>query len=92
MSVGRLLIANPKSKTQEAVEWLPDGTLRLLDQTLLPADVRFIDCRTIEVLADAIRTLKVRGAPVIGVAAAYGLCIAANQSHADDTIASSMTS
>jgi methylthioribose-1-phosphate isomerase len=86
MSVGRLLIANPKSKTQEAVEWLPDGTLRLLDQTLLPADVRFIDCRSIEVLADAIRTLKVRGAPVIGVAAAYGLCIAANQSHADDTI------
>ncbi len=67
-----------------AVEWLPVGTLRLIDQTLLPAELSFIDCRAIDVLADAISTLKVRGAPVIGIAAAYGLALAANASQAAD--------
>src|SRR5258708_11421380 len=52
-----------------------DGTLLLLDQTLLPDQEVWLDCRTPEQAADAIRRLAVRGAPAIGVAAAYGLAL-----------------
>lgn len=50
-------------------------TLRLLDQTLLPAREEWIDCHDPETVAAAIRRLSVRGAPAIGVAAAYGLVV-----------------
>jgi methylthioribose-1-phosphate isomerase len=52
-----------------------DGTLRLLDQTLLPHRVENRVCSTAEDVWNAIRELCVRGAPAIGVAAAYGLCL-----------------
>jgi methylthioribose-1-phosphate isomerase len=60
------------------VAWLggPDGTLYLLDQTQLPARVSFRACTHVEHVWEAIRSLGVRGAPAIGVAAAYGLCVA----------------
>ncbi len=59
------------------VEWLggTEGLLRLLDQTLLPNDVRMIDCQTVEQVFEAIQSLRVRGAPAIGVAAAYGVVL-----------------
>jgi methylthioribose-1-phosphate isomerase len=47
----------------------------LLDQTLLPGEVREIECRSTEDVWEAIRSLRVRGAPAIGVAAAYGVVI-----------------
>src|SRR5688500_7413746 len=53
-----------------------DGVLELLDQTRLPAEERWIRCRRPEEVAHAIRRLSVRGAPAIGVAAAYGLALA----------------
>ncbi|TVR11099.1 MAG: S-methyl-5-thioribose-1-phosphate isomerase [Planctomycetota bacterium] len=49
------------------------GSLWLLDQTLLPETVREIDASCLDVLLEAITTLRVRGAPAIGIAAAYGL-------------------
>jgi methylthioribose-1-phosphate isomerase len=49
----------------------------LLDQRRLPEEAVELECRTIPELADAIRTLAVRGAPAIGVAAAYGMALAA---------------
>jgi methylthioribose-1-phosphate isomerase len=52
-----------------------DGHLRLIDQTRLPLECVEIDCRQIETVWEAIRSLRVRGAPAIGVAAAYGVCI-----------------
>jgi methylthioribose-1-phosphate isomerase len=52
-----------------------DGHLLLLDQTLLPVEVREIECRQVESVWEAIRSLRVRGAPAIGVAAAYGVCV-----------------
>ena len=52
-----------------------DGHLRLLDQTRLPAEVVFRDCRTVEDVWEAIRSLRVRGAPAIGIAAAYGVVL-----------------
>jgi methylthioribose-1-phosphate isomerase len=51
-------------------------SLRLLDQTALPGEERWLECRTPEEVADAIRRLAVRGAPAIGIAAAYGLALA----------------
>jgi methylthioribose-1-phosphate isomerase len=53
-----------------------DGVLELLDQRLLPAEERWLRCERPEQVADAIRTLAVRGAPAIGIAAAYGLALA----------------
>lgn len=51
------------------------GTLRLLDQTLLPNEIREIECRSVEQVWEAIRLLRVRGAPAIGCAAAYGIVL-----------------
>ena len=52
-----------------------DGRLDLLDQTLLPTEIRRIDCRTIETEWEGVKQLRVRGAPAIGVSAAYGVCV-----------------
>jgi methylthioribose-1-phosphate isomerase len=59
--------------------WWDDaaGALRLIDQTLLPGRCEVIACATEDAVAEAIRALRVRGAPAIGVAAAYGLALAA---------------
>ncbi len=59
------------------VAWTPSGTIRLIDQTRLPAEEIYIECRTIEEVAEAIRTMRVRGAPAIGVTAAMGLALGA---------------
>ena len=52
-------------------------TVVLLDQRRLPDEEVELECRTVPELAEAIRTLAVRGAPAIGIAAAYGLALAA---------------
>ncbi len=49
--------------------------VRLLDQTLLPTKEEYLDIKTVDAMWEAIKELKVRGAPAIGVAAGYGLCI-----------------
>jgi len=54
------------------VEW-HNGAVRLLDQSRLPEAVEFLDCRDYQDVAEAIRRLKVRGAPAIGVTAALGV-------------------
>jgi methylthioribose-1-phosphate isomerase len=59
------------------VAWTASGTIRLIDQTRLPAEEVYIECRTVEEVADAIRTMRVRGAPAIGVTAAMGLALGA---------------
>jgi methylthioribose-1-phosphate isomerase len=64
-----------------SVEWVggTDGFVRLLDQTLLPAEVKYRDCRLLDEVREAICTLRVRGAPAIGVAAAMGLVLQMQQ-------------
>ncbi len=52
-----------------------DGHLQLIDQTLLPSELTHIACRDVETVWEAIKSLRVRGAPAIGVAAAYGVCV-----------------
>ena len=53
-----------------------EGTLLVLDQRLLPREERWLRCEDPAAVADCIRTLAVRGAPAIGIAAAYGLALA----------------
>jgi methylthioribose-1-phosphate isomerase len=60
------------------IRWHQD-TLQLLDQTRLPVEETWLDCETPEQVADAIRRLAVRGAPAIGVAAAYGLVLGSDR-------------
>lgn len=56
------------------VEWTPDG-VRLIDQRALPLEEKYQTCTTYAEVAEAIRTMVVRGAPAIGVAAAFGLAL-----------------
>jgi methylthioribose-1-phosphate isomerase len=62
----------------QAVKWVGaiDGYLELIDQRKLPAEFVKLRCRDVDQLAEAIKTLAVRGAPAIGVAAAYGPVLA----------------
>lgn len=55
-----------------------DDKLFLIDQTLLPDEVVYYECKTYEDVIDAIKTMKVRGAPAIGVAAAFAIVLAEN--------------
>ncbi|HUT59055.1 MAG TPA: S-methyl-5-thioribose-1-phosphate isomerase [Phycisphaerae bacterium] len=75
------------------VQWVGDaeaGHLRLLDQTRLPTETAFFDCRDAEALWDAIRRLVVRGAPAIGVAAGYGMVLAARALPGGEDLASGL--
>lgn len=70
------------------IEWVGDahGFLRLLDQTRLPVEVVYLDCHTAEDVWQSIRRLAVRGAPVIGIAAAYGVCLGVQQRRSVDEV------
>ncbi|BFU97143.1 MAG: Methylthioribose-1-phosphate isomerase [Nitrospira sp.] len=61
-----------------------EGAIRLLDQSRLPEHVEILECRDVESVARAIRELKVRGAPAIGVTAAMGVALGAQLSAAED--------
>ncbi|MBS0207664.1 MAG: S-methyl-5-thioribose-1-phosphate isomerase [Planctomycetes bacterium] len=73
----------------QTLEWIGDagGFLRLLDQTRLPGEIVAVDCRDVETLFEAIRSLRVRGAPAIGVSAAYGVCLGLQSCAAADAAA-----
>jgi methylthioribose-1-phosphate isomerase len=61
------------------IAWSPDGAVRVLDQTLLPGEERYLDLVSVDAVAEAIRTLRVRGAPLIGIAAAMGVTLAGSR-------------
>lgn len=64
------------------LEWTDQG-VRFLDQTKLPTEETYVNCTTYQQVADAIRTMVVRGAPAIGVAAAMGIALGVNNSRAE---------
>jgi len=68
-------------ETYRAIAWIGDR-LRLMDQRVLPHEVTYIDYEEFAAVADGIRTMVVRGAPAIGITAAYGMVLAARQSAA----------
>jgi methylthioribose-1-phosphate isomerase len=61
-----------------------NNALRLIDQTRLPHELRFVECTTAAEVAEAIRRMQVRGAPAIGVSAAYGVALGAREYAGDD--------
>jgi len=71
--------SSPASRPRnvETLRWVGGlhGHLALIDQTLLPVEFTEIECRDVQTVWEAIKMLRVRGAPAIGVAAAYGVCL-----------------
>ena len=74
----------PRTAPPVTLEWVGDehGYLSLLDQTLLPTQCRQLACRDVETVWEAIRSVRVRGAPAIGIAAAYGVVVGVGASAA----------
>jgi methylthioribose-1-phosphate isomerase len=68
-----------------SLRWQGDvgGRLEILDQTLLPVRLEWISCGDVDTVVEAIRSLRVRGAPAIGIAGAYGLAVAAGEAVRD---------
>lgn len=62
----------------KTIEWTPAGVV-MIDQTRLPRETVFVTCTTYEEVAHAIKTMIIRGAPAIGVAAAMGVAIGAQK-------------
>ena len=66
----------------QTLEWTDQG-VRFIDQTKLPMEETYVTCQTHEQVAEVIRTMVVRGAPAIGVAAAMGIALAVKNSKAE---------
>ncbi len=69
------------------IEWEGniEGRVRLIDQTLLPAEIKYIYCEDLKSIWRAIKTLMVRGAPAIGIAAVTGVLLGIKDIRTDDT-------
>jgi methylthioribose-1-phosphate isomerase len=67
----------------DTLEWT-DAGVRFIDQTKLPTEEVYVTCTTYQEVADAIRTMIVRGAPAIGVAAAMGIALGVKSIRADN--------
>ena len=65
----------------KTIEWTDDG-VRMIDQTKLPRSEVYVTCRTYQEVAEAIRSMVIRGAPAIGVAAAMGVALGVKNSGA----------
>src|ERR1700677_3093755 len=75
----------------ETIEWLDgEGAVRMIDQRKLPREEVFVDCRTFEEVAEAIKSMVIRGAPAIGVAAAMGVALGVQQGADFETVCSTL--
>src|ERR1051326_3128120 len=73
----------------ETIQWTDDGVV-MIDQRRLPREEVFVTCRTYEEVAEAIRSMVVRGAPAIGVAAAMGVALGARQGADFETVCATL--
>ncbi|MFH1190016.1 MAG: S-methyl-5-thioribose-1-phosphate isomerase [Candidatus Omnitrophota bacterium] len=67
----------------ETISW-KNGKVRYINQTLLPGQLKFVECDDVPKLWKAIKTLEIRGAPAIGIAGAFGAVLAANNCKTGD--------
>ena len=82
---------NIKGKAYRTIWVGSDGwSVEIIDQTRLPHQLSFVTLRTLEDAARAILTMQVRGAPLIGVTAAYGVCLALREDASDAGLDSAM--
>src|SRR4029450_610948 len=77
----------------ETIRWAGDerGHLVLIDQTRLPLELVELECRDVESVWEAIKQLRVRGAPGIGIAAAYGVLLGMQQERSVESVGLSAT-
>ncbi len=73
----------------ETIQWT-DGGVVMIDQTRLPREETYVTCRTYGEVADAIKTMVIRGAPAIGVAAAMGVALGVMEGADLDTVCSTL--
>lgn len=71
--------------------WDEHGRVRIIDQTVLPHEFRVLPVDSLEAMATAIRTMQLRGAPLIGAAAAYGVMLGMGEDPTDPGLARSLT-
>src|SRR5689334_553817 len=69
----------------ETIQWTPEGVV-MIDQTRLPRETCYLTCRNYHEVAEAIRTMIIRGAPAIGVAAAMGVALGYSQGADFETV------
>ncbi|MBN2307563.1 MAG: S-methyl-5-thioribose-1-phosphate isomerase [Candidatus Hydrogenedentes bacterium] len=69
--------------TVEPIRW-SEGGLHIIDQTRLPLEYREIELKTLDAVWEAIKMLRVRGAPAIGICAAFGVLVAVKEQHPSD--------
>ena len=70
-----------RGQSPVSLRWVGDasGYLEILDQTLLPGRLEWLACHDVDAVVEAITSLRVRGAPAIGIAGGYGLAVAAGE-------------
>jgi methylthioribose-1-phosphate isomerase len=68
------------------IGWTPTHDITILDQTLLPSEERYCVLETVDAVVEALRALRVRGAPLIGIAAAMGATLPARAGSVDDVL------
>src|SRR6266849_4457240 len=73
----------------ETIQWTGAGVV-MIDQTRLPREQVFVTCGTYEEVAGAIRTMVIRGAPAIGVAAAMGVALGVQQGADFETVCNTL--
>lgn len=78
-------MSEPGPGVPESLRWVDDATghLAILDQTRLPGALEWIVCHDVATVVEAIKSLRVRGAPAIGIAGGYGLVLAAAEAMRD---------
>ena len=76
----------PDVDSPPTLEWVDDH-VRVIDQTLLPAELRIVELRTVAEVIDAIERLAIRGAPAIGACGAFGVVVAIDESMRDQWLA-----
>ena len=82
LSVKQLPMRSEKNMNKpKSVQWIgnSDGYVELIDQTLLPLHIKYLECRDVSAVVEAIKSLRVRGAPAIGIAGGYGVVVAAHE-------------
>ncbi len=78
---------NIKGKAWRTIWLAADGwSVEIIDQTRLPHELAIVSLKTVEDAARAIKTMQVRGAPLIGATAAYGICLALRGDASDDAV------
>jgi methylthioribose-1-phosphate isomerase len=81
--------ANPAEVMVETIQWTGEGVV-MIDQTRLPREQVFVTCRGYKDVADAIRTMVIRGAPAIGVAAAMGIALGVSEGADFETVCTAL--